>query len=971
MDIRIDFSSPKYDKHRTLIENLREKGRKWEFIKYYGKKNKIELQQKLQLLQEEDIIPDDLNADTWLGIVDMLYEIEEREQTFEEKTASNRILSSRQDNTFTIPDNQYSSWQLYKRKLIKDGWTNESVKDTENTTISILRKLRDESPETIKGLAIGHVQSGKTASMAALMAMAADWHFNLFIVLSGTIENLRRQTEHRLINDLKHSGNLSWERLSQLSLKPTSSHTPGNLLFDSSSRERYVNVCLKQITRLNDLIYWLKKDGKKLSQMKILIIDDEADQGGINTNDLNDSSTNRTAINKAIVELVNIKADDGSKPLSINYISYTATPYANFLNEASEESLYPRDFVAVLNPANEYFGAKQIFGLENDEYYRGLPIIREITQSDCESVRNIHQKKEIELPDTFIEALNWFLLATSIMRYRKYKKPISMLIHTSQKQTDHQTFSDLISDYFLKTSKLKIIHDCRDLYEKEKNNFTKEDFEMEFEIYPNKENIKDYPLFEKIEKDLIRLISSNLSHINVLEETRGLEYHDGIHLCVDNSANNGITDNLEHVRLVYPEQDPDSPNYPAPAPAFIVIGGNTLSRGLTIEGLVSTYFFRTTSQADTLLQMGRFFGYRKGYEMLPRIWLTNDTTAKFRFLATLEEELREDIKTYIFEGMEANDYGPKIKNSPLLSWLRITAKNRMQNAEEIDLDFSGTSSQTTVFDDNKDVQKFNIKVTKEFLDSLKTVPLKTHNNRGIYWTNVPFQDIMENFFTKFQFNVQQREFFDMVPFFEWYQSKEQEAGFTNWNVVLAGRSNLEGENLEYENKDIDWIFDGHRVGKVNRSRRGAATGKKINIGVLRTPSDLYADMDEDTYNLIPIEFRQTKLGEDVRKQIEVELEVLGIKQPKKSIVNELRKKAGLGLTPQLLLYRIDRNSKFEGQQSNNVKDADKRYDLNAKEDLIGVSLFVPGYRTGKNLATKLSVRIENPIGATEMEEGTD
>ncbi|QWI47735.1 Z1 domain-containing protein [Bacillus mycoides] len=954
-----DFYSPKYDEHRAIIEKLRNRGRDWGFIKYYGKQDEEGLQNKLELLKEEDIIPEDLDAMLWLGIVTFLREAEERMQTIEEKIVNNRILSRRQDNDLTIPNNETSSWQLYKNKLIQQGWTTESVKDVENTTISILRKLRVETSEPVKGLTIGHVQSGKTASMAALMAMAADWEFNLFIVLSGTIENLRKQTEDRLIDDLKISGNLSWERLSQLSLKPGSSHKVTSLLLNQGSRERYLNVCLKNKTRLNDLIHWLKEDGNKLSQMRILIIDDEADQGGINTKDVNDSEAERTALNKAIVELVNIQANDSSKPFSMNYVSYTATPYANFLNEASEESLYPRDFVAVLNPAKEYFGAKQIFGLENNEYYRGLPMIREIKANDRDLVNAVHKEEEDYLPQSFEDALHWFILATSIMRYRKYKKPISMLVHTSQKQMHHQIFADLINDYFRRTSKVKIIEACRVLYEQEQKKFTKEDFEMEFEVYPNKGDVKDYPPFEKIEEELKRLIRYNPSHINVLEDTKRMEYHDGLHLCIDNCANNGITEDLEYVRLVYP--DPKSPNYPAPAPAFIVIGGSTLSRGLTIEGLVSTYFLRTTSQADTLLQMGRFFGYRRGYEMLPRIWLTTDTEAKFRFMATLEEELREDIETYILEGMDANEYGPKIKNSPKLTWLRITAKNRMQSAEEIDLDFSGTSSQTIIFDNDTEVLKHNIEVTEHFLQHLGT-PSETRNSRGIYWEDVPFQQIMDDFFRKFRFS-DPSEFANIESFYQWYQKKKEEAGFTNWNVVLSGSGKLD------DDKHKQWIVGGRGVGLVTRSRRGTAAGDKINIGVLRTPSDLYADMTKAMYDSIPDEYKLTSAGKEERARIEEQLEEIDEKQLKKSVVNEMRKEAGIGLTPQLLLYRIDKDSKFTKKQSPNIKEASKRYDLNASEDLIGISLFVPGYRSGKNLATKLSIRIENLMGESEMEEG--
>lgn len=957
--ITTDFLSPRYDEHRAAVEKLINKGREWGFIEYYGKEDEEGLQNKLDQLKEDDVIPEDLNAHLWIEIVKFLREVAEREQTIEEKFANNRILSRRQDNDLTVPYNSTSSWQLYVNKLRGQGWTEDSLNDIENTTISILRKLRVENDTPIKGLTIGHVQSGKTASMAALMAMAADWEFNLFIVLSGTIENLRKQTEDRLINDLKTSGNLSWERLSKLSLKPGSSHKVSNLVLPKMSRERYLNVCLKHKTRLNDLILWLKEDGNKLSQMRIIIIDDESDQGGVNTNNVNDSLADRTALNKAIVDLVNIQANDGSKPLSMNYISYTATPYANFLNEASEESLYPKDFVAVLNPAKEYFGAKEIFGLENDEYYRGLPMVREIDEDNFELVKSIHKGEAYYMPDSFKDALHWFLLATSVMRYRKYKKPVSMLVHTSQKQDHHQVFAKLIDSYFKNTSKIKIIEACRVLYEQEQKYFTKEDFEMEFEVYPNKDEVRDYPPFEKIEEELKRLIRENPSHINVLEETRRLDYHDGLHLCIDNCSNNRITEDLEHVRLAYP--DPGLPNYPAPAPAFIVIGGSTLSRGLTIEGLVSTYFLRTTSQADTLLQMGRFFGYRKGYEMLPRIWLTTNTAAKFRFMATLEAEMREDIETFILEGMDADEYGPKIKNSPKLSWMRITARNRMQSAEEIDLDFSGTSNQTVVFENDKTTQIKNIEVTENFLNNLGS-PNDTRNNRGIYWDQVSFQQIKENFFQRFNFS-EQSEFANLKTFIEWYEKKEEEAGFTKWNVVVSSSGVVDGDQSN------PWVIGNRSVGLVTRSRRGSATGEKINIGVLRTPSDLYADMTKEMYDAIPQEFKSTKAGKEERTRIEEQLEAIDHKQPKKSIVNEIRKAAGLGSTPQLLLYRIDKNSKFESKQPENTKEADKRYDLNAEEDLIGVSLFVPGYRTGKNLGTKLSIRIENPLGEPEMEEG--
>lgn len=948
--------NPQYDDYRAPIEKLIKKGYEWEYIKYFGQVNVEGLQKKLGQLQDDDMIPGDLNSDLWIEIVDYFYEYSQRIQTIEEKIENNRILSRKQDNDLEIPKADRSNWQVYKNKLISQGWTNDSIIDLEKTTISILKKLRLDSDTPIKGLTIGHVQSGKTASMAGLMAMAADWGFNFFIVLSGSIESLRKQTEDRLVRDLKNRSNVSWQLLTQLSLKPTCSHQIRRLVLDHDSHDKYLTVCLKNKTRLNDLIYWLQEDGNKLSQMRILLIDDEADQAGINTNDVNDELAERTAINKAIVELVNIVARNNHKPKSMNYVSYTATPYANFLNEATQESLYPQDFVAILNPANEYFGTKQIFGLENDNYHRGLPIIREISKEEKEIVDHIQKNNQIRQPQSLIDAVNWFLIATSIMRYRKYRRPISMLVHISHKQNVHNIFAEVISSYFRNTSKQEIINSCRELYTFEQSKFTKEDFEMEFENYPFLKEIKEYPPFEKVESELKKLITKYPSHINVTESTGSYQYHDGIHLCIDNSSNNRITEDLEQIRLAYP--DPESPTYPTPAPAFIIIGGNTLSRGLTIEGLVSTYFLRPTSQADSLLQMGRFFGYRKWYEMLPRIWMTSVIEKKFKFMASLEEELLQDIETYIQEGMDASEYGPKIKNSPKLSWLKITAKNKSQNAIELDLDFSGTSKQTVLFENNLDIQRQNIKITEEFLNQLEE-PKESHNKRGIYWTNVPYEIVKEQFLSNFNFS-KQSDFNDMDCFFEWYEKSKDKANFTNWNVVLAGSSN--------HPEVREWTIGNKSIGLVSRSRRGSAYGEKINIGVLRTPSDLCADMTKEIYDQIPTEYKLNVEGKRIRAEIEAQLDEIDQEQPKKSVIIELRKAANLGLTPQLLLYRIDKNSKFTKKQKPNTKEIDRRHDLNSVEDLIGVSLFIPGYKSGRNLATKLSIRIEDTIVNYNLDE---
>src|SRR5699024_2991633 len=140
------------------------------------------------------------------------------------------------------------------------------------------------------------------------------------------------------------------------------------------------------------------------------------------------------------------------------------------------------------------------------------------------------------------------------------------------------------------------------------------------------------------------------------EQDGSLKFHKGIHLCIDNSAAKYSPN--EHVRIVYPE----GKNKPKHATLFIDIGGNTLSRGLTLEGLTTSYFMRNTFMSDTLMQMGRWFGYRNGYEIYPRIWMNETARDRFKFVAQLDQELRETIEEYAEKNATPSDYGVMVKN---------------------------------------------------------------------------------------------------------------------------------------------------------------------------------------------------------------------------------------------------------------------------------------------------------------------
>ncbi|WP_211655328.1 Z1 domain-containing protein [Planococcus alpniumensis] len=923
------YSGPRYDAIKNTIKNMKANGKSWKSIISSAGTDNQSLEDAIGLLKSVGVIESSITLENWVEITQELQKVEKEEEEFREAGDRTILISDKSNNDARIPKNPHSSWQLYKSKLVNDGWSVISINELENTTLDILKKLNQDTTVSgpVKGLVIGNVQSGKTANMAGLMAMAADHGWNMFVVLSGLIDNLRKQTEERLIGDLNHAGTLAWQALDNPAKRPSAANSTQNLHFGEQDRRRYLTVCLKHKTRLENLLKWLYADENKLRQMKILVIDDEADQAGINT--LDTEKEERARINSLIVELVNGKKENNARPKAMNYLSYTATPYANVLNETTEESLYPKDFIGLLKTPAEYFGPKEIFGLYETEEYSGLNIIRDICQGNLEEVSKVHEGKSTQLPSALQKAVIWFYCASAVQRFRGYKKPVSMLIHTSQQQAHHKYIAESIEGWLNSLSEKEFLKQAKTLYEEEKSNFTKDDFRKSYPEYgiPD-ENINDYPNFE----DIIVYVSSlknRLSHIELNEEG-DLQYHAGTHLCIDNCANNGLNDENTYVRLAYP--DKNSSRVESDAPAFIIIGGSTLSRGLTIEGLVSTFFLRSTKQGDTLMQMGRWFGYRKGYELLPRIWMTEDTQEKFRFLASLEYELREDLRPFLLGTAKPNEVGPRIKNSPQLSWLRITAKNRMQNAVETELDFSGTSSQTVVFKNDKEVLKNNIRITEDFLNSLDK-PKVTLDKVGLLWEYVPFEKV-EAILTEYVF--ESSPVFDQIEaFIEWYKSISKEEKFTGWNVIVGGRGKVD-ENEE------GWQLNSYNVGKVARTRKGEFSkfGDRVSIGVLKNPSDVYKDFDMNHLKHLGI-------------QKSSEISDLSVKTEE---VHSNREEVGLGKTPQLLIYRVDAKSTTRTASADNAK-KHNRFDLEFDEDIIGISILVPG-KKNRNLAKKLTVQLK-------------
>ncbi len=936
-----DYSLPKYDDCRNLIMKLRSKGVSWEELRYARKGSLEGLNDYLAVKADEEFW--EIDADDYMHIYELLKSKEEDIKVMHERGRDSVILSKGEGNVIDVPTSPDSSWQIYRKKLEGKGFKNDSIDSIERTTKGILQRLNGDTTSSgpIKGLVIGNVQSGKTANMAALMAMAADYGWNMFIVLSGVIESLREQTQTRLFEDLhSNNGTNHWILLEHLSKKSPKGQRAQDCDFQEGSLNhiKYFTVSLKVKSRLKDLMQWLQEDQNKQKQMKILVIDDEADQAGINTADI--TTEERKAINACIENLVNEKTynskDCPVKYKAMNYIGYTATPYANVLNDPKKTSLYPKDFIVALNVSNEYFGPQQIFGITSgvsSDSYEGLSIINEITENDHEQIKHIQKGEESEIPESLKSAIAWFICSTAVMRYWNIRKPVSMLVHTSQKTRDHQHIADAIDEWFTPINYDEIIALCEDVYQEQTENFTKGILRDEYRDYgiPNDE-INDYPDYREIEKEISHIVNLNLNKIR-LNENEELKYGEGIHLCIDNCMNNGINEENEHVRLVYPSRQ----NMPDKAPAFLVIGGQTLSRGLTLEGLLCTYFLRTTKQADTLMQMGRWFGYRKGYELLPRIWITKKTRQKFEFLSDLDQELRNEINLMEINGISPSECGPRIMNTPSVNTIRITSPNRMQSAETAKYDFSGANSQTQVFSTDEETLKSNYSNALSFIQSLGMPDEKGDYliSSNIVWRDVD-NDTVECFIRKYRFNKRQYIFEHVGDLFDWCGENINKGNLKNWNVVLHNPN---------ENKNVKFPIESFDGFEIVRSEISPYEKDTVRVGALRDPGDLVCDID------------LSSLSTENRNRIVDRIQ--GYKKTYSSAkVDEIREMAGLGAVPQLIIYCIDKKSKAKSTSS-------KRRSLNLDTDMIGLSIRIPGGKKGKDYVTYITIKMperENIMG---------
>ncbi|MEV8250072.1 Z1 domain-containing protein [Microbacterium sp. NPDC076768] len=582
------------------------------------------------------------------------YLASERERIEDLATDNNLIGDRARAAWYSGPKSSRGIWPVYRARL-DSRLPGSAVDGVDESTSQILSQCANplERGDRRKGLVVGYVQSGKTANYAGLVAKAVDAGYRIVIVLAGMHSNLRAQTQARLDGDLQlrelKNGGVAWYPLTDVNsdLAPNNPVAPvGN------QANAIVMVVKKNEKRLANVLTYLrsisKQDPKMLLSRAVLIIDDESDQATPNTKGA-----------KNLVSAINQRIRDiWAEVKTGTYVGYTATPFANiFTDPNNENDLYPDDFAVVLPRAAGYMGADTYFDtstIDDEEGSSSAALARTIPEEEAAVLAPSGRDLTNYDPHTtssLSEAIRWFLIATAIRQIRTGSpEHSSMLLHTSHRVEAHARLRDAVVD-FLKDIAL----------ESDRRHHTFEaTFNAEIDRAQELRGDEILPLWA----DIWPVIDDLISRVQV-------------------RVDNGTSDN----RVSYPDGDPQT---------VIAIGGGTLSRGLTLEGLVVSFFLRTSNAYDTLLQMGRWFGFRPHYRDLARVWAASGMLEDYAHLALVERELRGDIAVMIDEEMTPRDIAIAVRAHK--GRLQITGAGKMDFVDLVHTGLGGNRRQTIYLD---------------------------------------------------------------------------------------------------------------------------------------------------------------------------------------------------------------------------------------------------------------------------------
>lgn len=719
----------------------------------------------------------------------------------------------------------FELWKRYKLEMQKND-PSFPVNDLDDFTDKILDKCvnpKESKSFDRRGMVVGHVQSGKTSNYVGLINKATDAGYKVIIVIAGTISSLRRQTQERIDSGYIGRNSSAFIRENENKIigvgkykvdtdiySLTSSYyktgdegdfsqSVANRLNIPIGKNPVVFVIKKNKSILENLIDWFSKDinakivdgSPKLFDVPVLIIDDEADAASVNASkSIDDIKT----INKLIRTLLNLFNQN-------TFIGYTATPYANLFisqehnNELTTtvknkvykigEDLFPRDFIINIKAPTNYIGAAKIFGLENPngDEKEPLDIFRAIDDYDPPFFKTINKNNKEDLPEylpkSLEKAIQSFILTCAIRRLRGHEnKHNSMLIHVALlvKWIDRVAYlvNKKTKEYAnaIRSEDTGILQELKELYET--------DFVQTTDNVIENLDYKDIRIkqhsWEEVKGELKKAVSKiDVRSVHGTRSTTNLEYHN-IEEIDYNRHENGLS--------------------------VIAVGGSRLSRGITLEGLSVSYYLRTTKMYDSLMQMGRWFGYRPGYVDLCRLYTTEQIFEWFNHITMATEEMRNDFDEMTASHQRPKEFTLKVQNHHGL--MTITSLAKLHFSKKIEISFSGTNPQTYQLLKTKSAIENNYKVLQNLISVIGFPEEKNRKEtrgkiRYLFYPNLdidPICDFLEGFKID-QPSIRNATLNDYI------RKQSTNKNIDQWNVCIVSNTDEKVFINRYENNPDD------------------------------------------------------------------------------------------------------------------------------------------------------------------------
>ncbi|MFE1952247.1 Z1 domain-containing protein [Streptomyces sp. NPDC059524] len=738
-------------------------------------------------------------------------------------------------------DRDWDFWERYRRYLEDvvslPPWVVRRLDQTSDDVLSQLEDPRRPGPWRRRGLVIGQVQSGKTGQYIGLAAKAVDAGYRFVVVLAGIHNDLRSQTQLRIDEGLLGFDTQNQSRSDQdgrsramgvgkmpLAKKlkiasPTNSGEKGDFGLATAKAINFplgsfpvVLVVKKHYKILEYVRKWVldvhgteDENGEKtVKDLPLFVIDDEADNASINT--VSDPEADPTKTNAAIRKLM--RSFDKSA-----YVGYTATPFANIYidpdaehSEAGED-LFPASFIRSLPSPTNYLGPERVFGLmvddEDEDDVEPLPLVRHVNDADT-WLPPKHKANAVPgdtLPRSLREAILSFVLSCAARRARgQTKVHNSMLVHVTRFTSVQDRVYDQVDDH------LRLIVDTiRDRYGKapelraEFRALWERDFEPTTDYFPTDQ--AERVTWEQVSEQLLPALRKiQVKTVNGTSKD-ALDYYE--------NRRNGLS--------------------------VIAIGGQKLSRGLTLEGLTVSYYLRNSKSYDSLLQMGRWFGYRPRHEDLCRLYTTPAIEDAYVEVTSATDELRREVEEMATRGLTPTEFGLKVRSSSL--GLTVTAPNKMRQGTKVLLSYSGKGPETVMFSLADRAVAHNFGVLEALLRRLDESAEATQpsTNGKVRWDGVPAEAVAE-FLTSYEADrMAQTVRPRLIAKYIEQCTKVDE--LNSWTVVLVGSTT---------SKTLGEIA-GHTVGLVTRralNEEFRPEGRYTIRRVLSPPDELI-DLDDD------------------------------------------------------------------------------------------------------------------------------